>query len=53
MEFARLYNQAVLEKKLHEELDKDKIQKELAQGLLYFDGAAKTWVKHPAMANPW
>lgn len=33
--------------------DSDRLRRELAAGLLYFDGPTKTWVSRPALVNPW
>jgi len=33
--------------------DSDRIRRELAAGLLYYDGSSKTWGPRPALVNPW
>jgi hypothetical protein len=49
--FERLHNKLFLEGKIKSELDKEKHRKELANGLLYYDG--EKWANHHAMSNPW
>ena len=51
--YAEAFESAVRKNLLAPPLDRLALAKELAAGVLYYDGESKTWVNHRAMANPW
>jgi hypothetical protein len=51
--YERQYGDFFRKGQLAAAFDSDRIRRELAAGLLYFDGPSKTWVARPALVNPW
>jgi hypothetical protein len=51
--YQQLYKDALFQSKIKAPLDMEKLRLQLMKSILYFDGATKTWVNHPAMSNPW
>ena len=47
------YREALQKKLIPPPFDREALKKELAAGVLYYDGQTKAWVNHRAMANPW